>query len=83
MEELRVIFFDVFGTVVDWYTGVSQQIKNIAQEHAVEIDADAITIAWRAKYSSSISQVNQGLKEWACVDDLQSESLDELLKELN
>ncbi|CAO3637431.1 unnamed protein product [Cunninghamella blakesleeana] len=82
MSEIKVIFFDVFGTVVDWYTGVSQQVQKIAQENQVDIDADTFTIAWRQKYGSSITKVNQGKKEWATVDILQRELLVELLDEL-
>ncbi|KAI9306272.1 haloacid dehalogenase, type II [Cunninghamella echinulata] len=81
MKEIKVIFFDVFGTVVDWYTGVSQQINTIVKETQVDLDVEAFTLAWRRKYSSSINQVNQGIKEWATVDSLQRTSLNELMDE--
>src|ERR1700743_3758491 len=78
--EIRVVACDVFGTTVDWRTGVADQVAAIAAGRA-ELDAGAFTDAWRDRYRPGLLRVNRGERDWTYLDTLHRESLDELLDE--
>lgn len=80
-DAIRVIAFDVFGTTVDWYTGVSEQVGEILGTAGVELDAPAFASAWRGRYAPSLLRVLDGTRAWADLDTLHRESLDDLLRE--
>ncbi len=73
--------FDIFGTTVDWYTGVAQQAAEVFADSGVELDAGAFASRWRGRYAPSMQQVRDGQRAWANLDVLQRESLDDLLRE--
>jgi 2-haloacid dehalogenase len=77
--DIRVIACDIFGTTVDWRTGVAQQVAETAAGLGVTLDADAFADAWRDRYLPSMQRVNDGRRDWAYLDTLHRESLDQLL----
>lgn len=79
LGDIRVVAVDVFGTTFDWWTGVSTQAAEIANEYGVELDAGALASAWRERYRPSLARVRSGEREWAYLDTLHRESLDECL----
>ncbi|GAA2271871.1 haloacid dehalogenase type II [Nonomuraea roseoviolacea subsp. roseoviolacea] len=78
---IRVVACDIFGTTVDWRTGVADQAARIAAGHGVGLDAGAFADAWRERYLPSLRRVNRGERDWAGLDTLHRESLDDLLAE--
>jgi 2-haloacid dehalogenase len=76
---IRVVACDIFGTTVDWRTGVAEQIAEAAAALGVRLDAGAFADAWRDRYVPSMERVNRGEREWADLDTLHRESLVELL----
>ena len=79
---VAVLAFDVFGTVVDWRTGVARHAAALARERGVELDAEALADAWRARYAPSLDLVRRGELPWTGLDALHRRSLDALLGEL-
>jgi 2-haloacid dehalogenase len=77
---IRVVACDIFGTVVDWRTGVADQVTEIARDRA-DLDAGSFTDAWRDRYRPALNRVNRRDRDWAYLDTLHRESLDELLAE--
>ena len=77
---IRVLAFDIFGTAVDWYTGVSRQLAELFAEAGLAVDAGAFASAWRDRYAPSMQRVRTGERAWAVLDTLHRESLDELLR---
>lgn len=75
MDGIRVITCDIFGTTVDWYTGVAEQVAKLLPD----VDAGSFTSQWREKYLPSMANVREGRRDWAYLDALHRESLDELL----
>ncbi|TMC62011.1 MAG: haloacid dehalogenase type II, partial [Chloroflexota bacterium] len=47
---LKVLAFDVFGTVVDWRGGVAAEMTAIAKERGLMVDPPAFADRWRSKY---------------------------------
>lgn len=56
-RELKVIAFDVFGTVVDWYSGIAAEAERIAPG----VDGGAFALAWRAGYQPAMKSVMERL----------------------
>ena len=74
-DAIRILAFDVFGTVVDWHQGVAREVRamNLA------VDPDAFALAWRAGYIPIMGKVMSGQLGWTLIDDLHRMLLDELL----
>ncbi len=81
MIDVRVIACDIFGTTVDWRTGVADQVAEVAAAARVELDAGRFADAWRDRYRPSMQAVNDGQRAWTYLDTLHRESLDALLAE--
>jgi 2-haloacid dehalogenase len=77
--DVRALVFDVFGTVVDWRSGVAREARRLLGE---EVDAEAFADAWRERYAPSMDRVRSGELPWTPLDALHRASLDELLTEL-
>jgi 2-haloacid dehalogenase len=80
VEQVRVIAFDIFGTCVDWRTGITAKVAAVAVEQGVQLDAEAFAEAWRERYLPSMARVRTGQRPWAYLDTLHRESLNELLE---
>lgn len=80
-KQIQAILFDVFGTVVDWRSGVARAWRRFADRRGVTLDADGFATQWRAKYRPSIDAVNCGQREYTPLDQLQLENLVEVLEE--
>jgi 2-haloacid dehalogenase len=55
--ELKVIAFDVFGTVVDWYSGIAAEAERLLPG----VDGSAFALAWRAGYQPAMKSVMERL----------------------
>src|SRR5664279_2812254 len=73
------LLFDVFGTVVDWRTGVARDVGRVARRHGVRVDPAAFADAWRAEYRPAMDRVRTGAIPWHALDALHRSSLDRLL----
>jgi 2-haloacid dehalogenase len=72
---VRALVFDVFGTLVDWRTGVADAFRL----SGVPGDAERLADAWRARYRPILAEVNAGTRPWGNFDDLHLATLDDLL----
>jgi 2-haloacid dehalogenase len=73
----RALVFDVFGTLVDWRTGIARAFRACAVPGEPEELADA----WRARYMPILAEVNDGARPWGDFDELHRATLDALLAE--
>jgi 2-haloacid dehalogenase len=76
--DVRALVFDVFGTVVDWRSGVAREVRRLLGD---DVDALAVADAWRGRYAPSMDRVRRGELPWTPLDELHRTSLDELLPE--
>jgi 2-haloacid dehalogenase len=81
VAEVRVLAFDVFGTTVDWRTGVAEQVGRLAATRGVTLDGGAFADDWRRRYVPSMDLVRRGELPWMYLDALHRRSLDEMLEE--
>ncbi|HEX2257867.1 MAG TPA: haloacid dehalogenase type II [Afifellaceae bacterium] len=77
--DIKVLFFDVFGTVVDWRTGVVRQLEEFGRTKGYEADWAEFADAWRAHYHPAMRAVRKGERGWANLDELHRETLIEVL----
>lgn len=75
LDEVRVLAFDVFGTVVDWCGSIAKEVERIKPD----IDGQEFARAWRAGYRPAIQRVMAGELAWTPIDDLHRMVLDEVL----
>ena len=74
---VRALVFDVFGTLVDWRSGVAASFR----ASGVSGDPYELADAWRARYRPILAEVNGGSRPWGNFDDLHLVTLDDLLTE--
>lgn len=72
---VKVIAFDVFGTVVDWHGSITRQVDGLG----LGIDASAFATAWRAGYAPAMDEVRSGALGWTRIDELHRRVLDRIL----
>jgi len=79
VERVKALLFDVFGTVVDWRSGVIRDVTALAARHGADIDAASLADRWRAGYRPAMNQVRTGELPWTSLDGLHRRTLDQLL----
>ena len=74
LNSVKVIAFDVFGTVVDWHGSVKREIEAMRPH----INGAEFARAWRAGYQPAMAEVmDKG--EWVILDVLHRRILDRVL----
>ncbi|MCP3707717.1 haloacid dehalogenase type II [Paraburkholderia sp. CNPSo 3274] len=77
--EIKALVFDVFGTVVDWRSGVAREAAAFLQRHAPNLDAFEFADAWRREYSPSMEEIRSGRRPYVRLDVLHRENLVKVL----
>ena len=79
--ELKVLAFDIFGTVVDWHGGIRAEVERMLPG----TDGSAFALAWRAGYQPAMRAVMEriaaGEGGFTLVDELHLHILDEVLRD--
>ncbi len=78
MQQVRALLFDVFGTVVDWRSGVIRDVTAAAGRAGVPVDAARFADQWRGGYRPAMDLVRSGQLPWTKLDDLHRRVLAEL-----
>ncbi len=76
LPNVRAVLFDVFGTVVDWRSGVIRGLSAFGANRGLVADWPLIADQWRAEYQPSMEAVRRGDRPWTPLDDLHRESLE-------
>jgi 2-haloacid dehalogenase len=74
---VRALVFDVFGTLVDWRSGIAEAFR----ASGASGDPEELADAWRARYRPILDEVNDGVRPWGDFDELHLATLDDLLTE--
>ena len=76
---VKALVFDVFGTVVDWRTSVTQEVEALAKRKKLTVDGAKFADAWRGGYGPSMNRVRTGEMPWTRLDGLHRMILDKIL----
>jgi 2-haloacid dehalogenase len=82
LSDVRALTFDVFGTTVDWRSGVAIEARRLGALSGVRGDWERLADAWRALYIPSMGRVRRGELPWTNFDRLHRLSLDQVLRDL-
>jgi 2-haloacid dehalogenase len=76
---VKALFFDVFGTLVDWRTGIAREAESHLKSRGYALDWLAFADAWRAQYQPGMEEVRSGRIPFSKLDVLHRRMLDRLL----
>jgi 2-haloacid dehalogenase len=76
---MRALFFDVFGTLVDWRTSIAREAKAILEPLGHSLDWPAFADAWRGEYQPAMEEVRAGRIPFSKLDVLHRHNLDRIL----
>jgi 2-haloacid dehalogenase len=82
-DNVQALFFDTFGTLVDWRTSVIRELKWLGVHRGIEADWTQFADDWRKMYQPAMDGVRKGDREWRNLDALHRESLITLLSRYN
>ncbi|HKV88801.1 MAG TPA: haloacid dehalogenase type II [Candidatus Dormibacteraeota bacterium] len=82
LSRVRALTFDVFGTTVDWHSGVCAQARRLGELHGVDADWDLFANSWRSLYVPYMDRVRRAELPWTNFDRLHRLSLDQVLADL-
>lgn len=80
LDGVKALVFDVFGTVVDWRSGIIRDAGPFLARHGGSAgDAAAFADAWRGRYSPAMEEVRSGRRPFTRLDVLHREELERIL----
>lgn len=78
MSRLRVLLFDVFGTLVDWRGSLITAAEEVTRRSGVDAPWADVVDDWRRSYPPAMAAVRGG-SDWRDLDTLQRATLNEVL----
>jgi 2-haloacid dehalogenase len=78
---VKALLFDVFGTVVDWRTSITDEFQALGKIRGLTVDWARFADLWRAGYAPSMDKVRKGEIPWTNLDHLNRTLLEGLLKQ--
>ena len=80
MPRIKALLFDVFGTVVDWRTGVSSAAIKLQKKYKIQFDSEEFADSWRDEYQPAMEEVRSGRRKFIILDELHRENLSKIKK---
>jgi 2-haloacid dehalogenase len=81
LQGVKVLLFDVFGTVVDWRSALIAEGEQLARAKGVSIDWARFIAAWESARRPAMDRVNADETPWTNVSGIYRRRLDEMLPE--
>jgi 2-haloacid dehalogenase len=78
VDRIKALFFDVFGTLVDWRTGVARDAERVLKPLGYSIDWSAFADAWRDQYEPGMDEVRSGRIPYVKLDVLHRRMLQKI-----
>jgi 2-haloacid dehalogenase len=82
-DKPKALFFDVFGTLVDWRTSIARESEQVLKPLGVTADWLAFADAWRGEYQGAMDQVRDGHIPFCKLDILHRRNLDLIMPRFN
>lgn len=78
-SSIKALFFDVFGTLVDWRGGVAREAGHVLAPLGHTLDWFAFADAWRGEYQTAMEPVRSGKSPFIRLDVIHRQNLDRIL----
>jgi 2-haloacid dehalogenase len=75
----KALFFDVFGTLVDWRTSIAREAELVLKPLGFSLDWIAFADAWRDEYQPGMEEVRSGRIPFSKLDVLHRRNLERIL----
>lgn len=76
---VEALIFDVFGTVVDWRTGIAREATAVFRHRGIDLDPYEFADVWRGEYDPAMARIRNGDRGYVALDILHRENLDTVL----
>ncbi len=76
---VKALFFDVFGTLVDWRTSIAREAEAMLKPLGFSLDWLAFADAWRGEYQGAMDEVRTGRMPFCKLDMLHRRNLELIL----
>ena len=76
---VKALFFDVFGTLVDWRSGIAREARRLLPQRGESTDCIAFADAWRGEYQPGMEEVRSGRIPFSKLDELHLRNLGRVL----
>jgi 2-haloacid dehalogenase len=73
---VKALFFDVFGTLVDYRSSIAREAEAILKPRGVTLDWPAFADTWRGEYQGALEEVRSGRMAYCKLDVLHRRNLD-------
>ena len=83
ISQVQALFFDVFGTLMDWRTSVARESRLILEPLGYNLDWIAFADAWRNEYQPGMEEVRSGKIPFSKLDVLHRRNLERFLPRFN
>ena len=79
MNDVKALFFDVFGTLVDWRKSIAREAEAALRPRGFSLDWPAFADAWRGEYQPAMEEVRAERMQFCKLDVLHRRNLDRIL----
>jgi 2-haloacid dehalogenase len=83
ITNVKALFFDVFGTLVDWRTSIARDAEKLLAPLGHKADWKSFTDAWRGEYQTGMEDVRSGRIPFSKLDIIHRRNLDRILPGFN
>lgn len=80
MHPPKAFIFDVFGTIVDWRTGVADVCRDTFATKGIDFDPLEFADLWRGEYQPAMEKIRSGNRGYVALDVLHLENLQTVLE---
>ena len=78
-NDVKVIFFDVFGTVVDWRSSLLRLLADYGKREGIDADWPGFLAAWKAGYRPAMDAVISGERPYFNLDEMYLERMNQVI----
>jgi 2-haloacid dehalogenase len=79
IPNVKALFFDVFGTLVDWRTGIAREAEIILKPLGIATDWIEFADAWRDQYQPAMEEVRSGRSPYVKLDVIHRRMLQRII----
>ena len=76
---VKALFFDVFGTLMDWRTSIAREARVLLEPRGYALDWLGFADAWRGEYQPGMEEVRVGRIPFSKLDVLHRHNLERIL----
>ena len=76
---VKALFFDMFGTILDWRTGVAHSVEKILKPLGYSLDWFEFADEWRSHYGPGMEEVRSGRTPYVSLDAVHRRMLNKVM----